>query len=146
MKICLPVDQHKGLDSEIAPNYRAAPLLLLVDSTTHQYLEIDTAAGTCAATPQDIDAIVCAGGMGRGQFNGIRRSGIRVFNSSARTVAEALAELAAGRLDEVLEVACCGGSEHAQAEEHHHGHEHDQACACSSTKATADSGCGCSRH
>jgi predicted Fe-Mo cluster-binding NifX family protein len=150
MKICIPVNQRNGLDSEIAANYRAASFLLLIDSVTHEYLEISTSAGACAATPQDIQAIVCAGGIGRGMFNGLRRSGIRVFNSSARSAAEALAELAAGRLEEVLEVACCGGGEgegergSAQAEAHHH--EHGQECACSGVKETADSGCGCAHH
>lgn len=56
--------------------------------------------------PKEIDAIVCAGGIGRGMFNGLRSHGIRVFNTDAVTVAEALAELTAGSLEEVTEVAC----------------------------------------
>ena len=37
MKICIPVDQINGLNSEIAPNFRAAPALLVVDSVTKEF-------------------------------------------------------------------------------------------------------------
>lgn len=144
MKICMPVDQLNGLDSEIAPNFRAAPALMLIDSVSRECLSIDASGGTCGATPQQIDAIICAGGMGRGMFNGLRSRGIKVFNSDAATVAEALAELTAGSLEEVLEVECCGGGLHEQGEANEH--QHGQSCACSNVAGEVNSGCGCGHH
>lgn len=143
MKVCLPVDQLNGLNSEIAPNFRASPALLLVDSDTQQTLGIDASSGSCGALPMEIDAIVCAGGIGRGMFNSLRMRGIRVFNSQALTAGEAMAELAAGSLQEVEEVECCGGGQHpAQADEEAH-----QGCGCSGHDEGAGHGaCGCTQH
>ena len=142
MKICMPVDQLNGLSSEIAPNFRAAPALLVIDSVSSECVGIDASSGACHATPQRIDAIVCAGGIGRGMFNGLRSRGIQVFNSDALTVEEALAELAGGSLIEVTEVECCGGDHHGAA----HGHQHGQDCGCSSAAGEAEAGGCCGHH
>ncbi len=141
MKICLPVDQINGLHSEISPSFRAAPALLVIDSLNREFIGIDAASGTCSATPLHVDAIVCAGGMGRGMFNGLRRRGIRVFNTNAITVADALTELQAGSLEEITEVACCGGGHH----EHSDTNEHSSGCGCGGHQ-NEGSGCGCSHH
>jgi predicted Fe-Mo cluster-binding NifX family protein len=119
MKICLPVDQLNGLNSAIAPSFRAAPAMLIVDSETRDCVDLDPSKGNCgASTTHEVDAIICAGGMGRGLFNNMRQNGVRVFNSNALTVGDALSEMAAGSLEEVTEVACCGGDEHD--EDGHH--------------------------
>ena len=138
MKICLPVELPNGLDSDISPNFRAAPALLLVDTASRECIDIDTSRGACGSMPLAIDAVVCAGGIGRGMFNGLRGRGIRVFNTAAATVVEALVELSNGRLEEVHEVACCGGGHH----EHAHGREHAQneTCGCG---GHGENGCGC---
>lgn len=145
MKVCLPVAELNGLDSEIAPNFRASPALLVVDSETQQHVGIDAASGACAVLPAEIDAIVCAGGIGRGMFNNLRLRGIRVFASDALTAGEAMADLAAGRLQEVAEVACCGGGHHPA----HAAEEEHQGCGCGGhDEAAADGhgGCGCQQH
>lgn len=109
MKICWPVARLDGLNSAIASRFRAAPALLIVDSDTRAFLDIDAGNGNCRATPEKIDAIISAGGIGRGMFNNLHQNGIRVFNSKAVSVDEALSEMAAGSREEVSEVACCGG-------------------------------------
>jgi predicted Fe-Mo cluster-binding NifX family protein len=144
MKICLPVEQLNGLESEISPSFRTAPALLMIDSDSHECVGIDASAGSCGATPMEIDAIICAGGLGRGMFNGLRMRGIQVFNTEAVTVAEALAGLSAGRLVEVTEVACCGGGHHEHGERNDH--QHAGSCGCSSTQGEEKSGCGCGHH
>ena len=146
MKICMPIDQLNGLDSEIAPNFRAAPALLVIDSVSSELFGIDASSGACKATPQHIDAIVCAGGIGRGMFNGLRSHGVRVFNTDAITVKEALAELAAGSLVEVTEVECCGGSHHDRDEAHVHEQGHDCRCSSPDSGEKTKSGCGCNHH
>ena len=142
MKICMPVDQLNGLDSEISPNFRAAPALMVIDSESRECFGIDAASGTCRATPQHIDAIVYSGGIGRGMFNGLRSRGVRVFSTDAITVAEALDALLAGRLEDVIEVDCCSSGQEA----HQAPHEHGQNCGCSSQHDEASDGCGCSGH
>ena len=146
MKICMPVDQINGLESEIFPNFRGAPALLLIDSDSRECVGIDAADGACSATPVVIDAIVCSGGIGRGMFNGLRSRGIRVFNTGAITVADALTELADGRLEEVSEVACCGGGAHGHDESHAHEHAHGDGghSCCGSSSGEGGGGCGCS--
>ena len=148
MKICMPVDQINGLESEIFPNFRGAPSLLVIDSDSRECVGIDAANGACSATPVLIDAIVCSGGIGRGMFNGLRSRGIRVFKTDAFTVAEALTELAEGRLEEVNDVACCGGGAHGQDESHGHAHGHGDEghSCCGSASGEAGGACGCGGH
>ncbi len=144
MNICLPVERPDGLESKIFANLRAAPALLIVDSESGGISVIDTSAGVCGAIPADIDALVFAGGIGRGMFNGLQQQGIRFFTTDADTVGEALAQFAAGNLQEVGEVASCsGGHQHRQHQGHaaggcgcaSHGsdkvaHDHGAACGC----------------
>lgn len=137
MKICIPVEQLNGLASKIFPSFREAPALMVIDSLSHEFLGIDASTGACGATPTHVDAIVCTGGIGRGLFNGLRSRGIRVFNTGAMSVADALSELAAGSLEEVSEVACCSGHhEHDATHDHGEGHgcggsgRHDEESAC----------------
>ena len=136
MKICLPVDQINGLESAIAPNFRAAPALLIVDSETNECFGVDSANGACGALPESIDAIIFAGGVGGGMFRRLRQDGIRFFGSDSLTVKAALAELAAGQLSEVEEVGCCGGAHHGSADAddaqgcHGHGEQQHGGCGC----------------
>ena len=149
MKICMPVDQINGLQSEIFPNFRGAPSLLVIDSDSRECVGINAADGACSATPVLIDAIVCSGGIGRGMFNGLRSRGIRVFSTEASTVGEALTALAEGRLEEVNEVACCGGASHEHGASPEHGHDHghsDQGGCCGSASGEGGGSCGCGGH
>jgi predicted Fe-Mo cluster-binding NifX family protein len=112
--------------------------MLIVDSETRDCVNVDPGNSSCGTTTHEVDAIICAGGIGRGMFNNMRQNGVRIFNSNALTVGDALNEMAAGSLEEVSEVACCGGDEHAEHEHHAaaggccgsegghagHGHEH----------------------
>ena len=145
MRICLPVDSANGLDSEIFPNFRAAPALLIVDLESKQWQASEVGSSACQATPTQIDAIICAGGLGRGQFNGLRQRGILVFNSQAMTVMEALQDLVTDNLEEVTEDECCGGHDHA-----HGAHQHQTGgCGCGShghAHGTEHRGCGCGNH
>ena len=136
MKICMPVAQLNGLNSEIFPSFRAAPALLVIDSVSSECFGISAASGACSATPQHVDAIVCTGGIGRGMFNDLRRRGARVFITDAITVGQALAELSAGNLEILNEVASCGGG--------HHDHKaaHDHGCGCGSQQEEGGSCCG----
>ena len=142
MKICLPANDNLGLQSEIASNFSSAPWLLVVESESLQTRAIDMSDEAQRRQPVDLDVIVCAGSIGRGMFNGLRGRRIRVFNSAALTVDEALAELTGGSLSEVREVECCGGGHHGEA----HGHQHGQDCGCGCAAGeTEHGGCGCAQ-
>jgi len=144
VNICLPVERLNGFESEIFPNLRAAPALLIIDSDNGAMTGIDTTAGVCGAIPADIDALVFSGGIGRGMFNGLQQHGIRVFTTEAITVGEALAQLAAGKLEEVGEVASCSGGQ-----QHHHHADAASQCGCAGHDAKRSEhghgshGCGC---
>lgn len=140
MKICMPVEQLNGLDSAIAASFRAATKLVVVDSQTMECLSIDASDGSCSAVPPQIDAIIFSEGIGRGMFNGLKQNGIRVFASQASSVRSALVEFATGQMQEVHQVACCGGGSH---------HEDESAgCGCGGHDASASHGHGgcCGSH
>jgi predicted Fe-Mo cluster-binding NifX family protein len=146
MKICLPVDQINGLDSAIAASFRAATTLMLVDSQTLACQPVDASNGSCSAVPAKIDAIIFSDGIGRGMFNGLKQNGIRVFSSTATTVRSAMIEFASGRLQEVHDMACCGGDGHEDA-----AHAAHSGCGCSgqgqaSNQAKPQGGGCCGKH
>jgi len=143
MMICTPVECAHGLDSEICPNLRAAPALLLVDSASGEISCIDTTSGVCGAIPAEIDVLIFSGGIGRGMFQGLQRQGVRVYATDARTVGEALQRFSAGGLQEVDAVASCSGGRH----QHQHDDPAADSCGCgthSGQVAGRVQGCGCS--
>lgn len=149
MRVCLPVDQFQGLASEIAPNFKQAPSLLVVDTNNQQIEEISCTSGVCGTIPTNIDAIIFADGMGRGMFRGLQAKGIRVFQSDALTVADALAQLNAKQLEDVQEVGCCGGGEGHEHGHHHHGaggHGHGEGCCGGHHGNEEKSSGGCCGH
>lgn len=121
MKICMPVERAEGLDAPLFPNFRAAPLLLVIDSDTQACAHVDTRGGGCGALPQGLDVVVYVDGMGGGMFRGMQQHGIRVFRAQGGSARAALDALALGRLEEVHQVACCGGGHHHETQ-HGHGH------------------------
>lgn len=124
MKVCLPVDRFDGLESRLADDLRAAPLMARVDTATHACEPL--AAMGCGEVPEGVDALIVVGGLGRGRLLRLREAGVRVFAAPSGSVREALIGFSAGRLHEVLEAACGGGGHHAASSE--------------------ASGCGCAGH
>lgn len=136
MKICIPVLRSVGEDYQINPDMRNTEALLMVDSITGFEELAAVNASACQAVPDDVDAIICAGGVGAGMFNGWMMRGIRVFSSRDDMVSEALRKLKAGDLSEVGNVPSCGGGCQGHGHGHDHdgggcqGHAHDHACGC----------------
>ena len=139
MKICIPVLRSVGEDYEINLDMRNTEALLMVDSVTGFEELVAVDASACQAVPDDVDAIICAGGVGAGMFNGWMMRGIRVFATQDEMVSEALKKLKAGTLAEVGNVPACGGGCGGHGHEggvggsggggHGHGHD-DHACGC----------------
>lgn len=132
MRIGLPVDTLNQFESEIAANLKAAQAFIVIDSDKEGVEVIDTRNGVCGALPNNLDVIIFSDGMGRRMFNGLKTKGVKVFQTKAITVKEALEAFQAQQLEELEDAQCCGHGDH-QHEEHGHngsgcchggGHEH----------------------
>ena len=126
MKIALPIQKNDGLSSIIAPNFRAAPALLVVDTEDSSQSIVDTSAGMCSSVPDDIQVVIFVDGMGAGMYGKMLRKGMDIYQSNAATVQDALNAYHAGSLNLVGGMECnCGDDEH-----HHHHHENDGGGCC----------------
>lgn len=121
MRIGLPVDTLNLFESEIAVNLKAAQAFIVIDSEKEGVEVIDTQNGVCGALPSNLDVIIFSDGMGRGMFNGLKTKGVKVFQTEAVTVKEALEAFQAQQLEELEDAQCCGHGEHQHAEHGHHG-------------------------
>jgi predicted Fe-Mo cluster-binding NifX family protein len=117
MKLAIPVEDYQALNSVVYGHFGSAPLFVLVDTDTLgiEPLQNDDqhhAHGACnpvrVLAGRTVDA-VAVGGIGAGAINGLRQAGIKVYHSSAQTVAEIVAQFNAGQLPEIELQQACGG-------------------------------------
>jgi predicted Fe-Mo cluster-binding NifX family protein len=117
MKICFPVLNTNGLESEVYGHFGSAPSFIVVETDTNKVSTINNsdqhhAHGACnplkALDNQKIDAVV-VGGIGGGALNKLNLQGIRVFQAKAQTVRENIALLKAKNLPEFTLQQCCPG-------------------------------------
>lgn len=120
MKVCIPVENDRGLESQVYGHFGSAPLFVLADTETMRVEPLANSDrghihGQCspvkALAGLKPDAVL-VGGIGPGALHGLRSLGIRVFRCDDVTVAEALRRLNAGELQEMDEVATCAGHSH----------------------------------
>jgi predicted Fe-Mo cluster-binding NifX family protein len=136
MKICIPSQDGRGLESDVHGHFGSAPWFTFVDTGTGDIDAVENP--TCQASPgschhvgmlsrRGIDAVVSTG-IGRRALAGLADAGIRVLVAPERKVA-AVVELAkADRLAEFeLDAACAGGFQHGRGQAHRHGHGHGHA-------------------
>lgn len=127
MKLCIPVLENHGLESNLSPHFGKAPAHLVVDSETRQILSAlersERAEGECAPITEmakrGVEAVVC-GGLGQGAFARLQAQGIQVFRTEHKTVANLLADLSRQALAPMDPAGLCAGHHH-----HEHGHTHD---------------------
>jgi predicted Fe-Mo cluster-binding NifX family protein len=117
MLACLPTESDAGLDDRLHDHFGSAPWFTLVDLDTGDVTALpnvkdDHEHGRCAPVEamvgRHVDCFV-VGGMGRGAIRALRRAGIRVYRSHPGSVRTVVADLKAGRLEELDETAACGG-------------------------------------
>jgi len=120
MKICFPVAEVKGIESEVYGHFGSAPVFLIVETDTNSISIVNNKDqqhehGVCnplkKINNQQIDAMV-VGGIGMGALNILNHSGIRVFQAQAPTVHENIALLKAGNLIEFNSQNTCAGHGH----------------------------------
>jgi predicted Fe-Mo cluster-binding NifX family protein len=121
MKICFPVDNNNGLDSQVFGHFGSSPMFMVVNTETLEVTEISNqdvhhAHGACspirALGGQQVDAIV-VGGIGAGALMGLNRAGLKVYQSQGATIAENLAWMAQVGLPEFTPGQVCGGHGHS---------------------------------
>lgn len=122
MKVCFPVLEHQGLDSQVFGHFGSAPGFIVVDMITNEVTSINNSDrihqhGACNPVAglggHPVDAIV-VGGIGGGALHKLNSAGMRVFQSQQGSIAENMALFRAHELPEYLPGHTCGG----------HGHSH----------------------
>lgn len=117
MKLCFPVLQDAGIESNVHNHFGSAPVFLVVDTETRAVGAIVNrdrrhTHGACnpvqALDNQRIDAVI-AGGIGAGALDKLHRAGIKVYHAQAQTIQENLALFASEGLPEFTLRHTCGG-------------------------------------
>lgn len=120
MKVCIPVSEYRGLESPVHGHFGSAPCFIAVDTETMAAEELSNSDrahvhGACSPVKALAGAkpgAVLVGGLGAGALAGLRQAGIRVYLASEGTVEQALSQFKAGRLEELVASATCGGHAH----------------------------------
>ena len=106
MKVCFPVAEVRGMDSEIYGHFGSAPAFIIVETENNNVTTINNndqhhAHGACNPLKKfnnkQVDVLV-VGGIGMGALNILNQSGIRVYRAQAPMVKENIAFLKAGTL------------------------------------------------
>ena len=120
MKICIPVNDVRGMDGEPYGHFGSAERFMFVDTESGESQVVDNgdrhhAHGMCrpleGLAGKKIDAII-VGGIGARAVERLNEAGIRVYRSAPGTVRDNVEALAKGVLEELTVDNSCG----------HHGH------------------------
>lgn len=135
MKICFPIEKNDGLHSAISGHFGSAPLLVVVDTTTQQLVELESAHGQPAGRARlsqllngQVDALIVSS-IGRGAYSKLQAAGVKIYRAAGATIADNLLCLAEQRLPELDAEQLCS---HGQGAAHGHGkgHAHGQGLGC----------------
>ena len=127
MKVCIPVEEYRGLESPVYGHFGSAPAFALVDTETLAVEPVNNRDehhehGKCsplkAIGGRQVSAVI-VGGIGAGAIRGLNAAGIEVFRFVGGTAADAVQQFKAGSLSVLTVQHACGG--HA-AGNNCHGH------------------------
>lgn len=127
MKICFPVVENQGLESEVYGHFGSAPQFIVIDTESREVRALNNndqhhAHGACqplkALGGQDVDAIV-VGGIGAGALMGLNRAGLTVYQAQGVTIADNITCLAEDKLPVLTPAQTCGGHAHGGGGCHH---------------------------
>lgn len=127
MRICIPVNEDLGFQSNVCAHFGSAPAFLVVDTDSNdchaivnknQHHQHGTCAPFALLEGEILDGIV-VGGIGMGALNRLIAAGLSVFRAEQPTVAATVAAFKTGSLARMQPGMACGG--------HGHGHGHDHA-------------------
>ena len=120
MKVCFPVLQNKGLESEVYGHFGSAPAFIIVETSDNTITNINNsdqqhAHGACDPLKkfnnEKVDALIVTG-LGLGALQRLNQEGIKVFQAQSLSVKENLVKLQARSLYEFTPQQCCAGHGH----------------------------------
>lgn len=121
MKLCLPVTENNGIESNVSEHFGSAPYFMIVDTDTMTCNAItntnsEHAHGMCqplsVLSAYKFDGIV-VGGIGAGALNKLRASNIKVFKTEYKNITDTVKAYKENSLKEMTLDASCS---------HHSGH------------------------
>jgi predicted Fe-Mo cluster-binding NifX family protein len=116
MKVCIPVAEYCGLESQVYGHFGSAEAFAVVDTETLAVERLSNrdqehVHGACSPLNALAGAqphAVLAGGIGAGALSGLQRAGIAVYLAPNGTVAEAVRLFKDGKLRELGASTCAG--------------------------------------
>jgi predicted Fe-Mo cluster-binding NifX family protein len=143
MKICIPSEENKGMDSPVYGHVGSAPYFVVYDSDTKTFSVIDNndirhQHGRCnplrSFENTRIDVMITRN-IGQGALRKLNSGGVKVYRASnKRTAAEAVKSFENREMRELtIDDVCNHDGEHHHGEHHHDeyhhsGHEHRRGC------------------
>jgi predicted Fe-Mo cluster-binding NifX family protein len=115
MKICVPIENNKGLTSKVFGHFGSAPYFLIYDTDNKDFEVLDNqnqhhSHGMCqplsALAGKKIDAVV-SGGMGARAVQKLNEGGIKVYRGIPGTVAAITDQFIKGELEEMTVNNAC---------------------------------------
>lgn len=117
MKICIPINQDKGMASRVNMHFGSAINFFIYDEGAESFDVIANgdahhAHGMCQPLSQlmgkDIGSVIC-GGMGARAVQKLNEGGIKAFRAKedGLTVTEILEQFRSGDLDEITPACAC---------------------------------------
>jgi predicted Fe-Mo cluster-binding NifX family protein len=119
MRICFPISKNAGLESMVFRDFGSAPRFLVFDTEARAIIDMPNnnrryLQGACrplkALGNTHVDTIVVSG-IGNGALLGLSRAGFRIYQAKSRTVADNVAAMENGELEEIHH-GTCGDNEH----------------------------------
>jgi len=123
MKLCIPVAENNGLESQVYGHFGSAPVYAVRDTELGHTEFTDNANqhhahGGCqpmqALDGQTVDAII-VGGIGARAIARLNEMGVKVYRAVEGTLQDVVAGLEAGALTEITTADACshhGGCDH----------------------------------
>ena len=126
MKVCFPVKDNKGLESEVYGHFGSAPMFIVFNTETKEISPIDNSDlghihGMCSpikALGGEVVDIVIVGGIGSGAVSKLNSMNIKVYKAQAKTVKENIDLLEKSQMEELTVAHACGGHSHGNGCEH----------------------------
>ena len=117
MRICIPAQNNKGLDSTVYGHFGSAPFFIIYDTGDESIDVIDNmdtphAHGNCnplASFEKNPIDIMVTGGIGAGALQKLNDAGVKAYRTDAeRIVAEVVTSFENNKLTEILPGEGCG--------------------------------------
>ena len=130
MKICIPTEDNRGLESRAYGHYGSAPFFAMVDADSgrlevvrntdsHRRPHSDHHIDRLKA--HDVDVVVC-NGVGRRAFAALQEAGIDVLVPEHATIADIVSAMRAGEVRRLSTDEACGGGRHGYGQGNCHAH------------------------